>query len=38
NFCPHSLTELKTTARNRLRSAQQRASIIAACWKQAELW
>lgn len=26
NFCPHSLTELKTTARNRLRSAQQRAS------------
>lgn len=38
NFCPHSLTELKTTARNRLRSAQQRANIIAACWKQAELW
>ena len=38
NFCPHSLTELKTTARNRLRSAQQCANIIAACWKQAELW
>ena len=38
NFCPGSLIELKTTARNRLRSAQQRRSIIVACWKQAELW
>lgn len=31
NFCPHLLAELKTIARNRLRSAQQRANIIAAC-------
>lgn len=38
NFCPDTLTELKTTARNKLRSAQHRGSIIAACWKQAELW
>jgi transposase len=38
NFCPRSLGELKNTARNRLRSAQQRRSIIVACWKQAELW
>ena len=38
NFCPRSLGELKHTARNRLRSAQQRRSIIVACWKQAELW
>lgn len=38
NFCPHSLTELKSTARRKLRSAQNRQSIITACWKQAELW
>ena len=38
NFCPHSLTELKTTARGKLRSGQRRRSIITACWKQAELW
>lgn len=38
NFCPRSLSQLKNTARNRLRSAQQRRSIIVACWKQAELW
>jgi transposase len=38
NYCPHSLAELKLTARNRLRSAQHRPSIIVACWKQAELW
>lgn len=38
NYCPHSLAELKTTARTRLRSAQRRPSIIVACWKQAELW
>ncbi|HEY0197432.1 MAG TPA: IS630 family transposase, partial [Rhodanobacter sp.] len=37
-FCPHSLTELKSTARTKLRSAQNRQSIITACWKQAELW
>lgn len=38
NFCPHSLTELKNTARSKLRSGQRRQSIITACWKQAELW
>ena len=35
---PTSLTELKDTARNKLKSAQHRPSIITACWKQAELW
>lgn len=38
NFCPKSLAELKTTARNKLRGGQRRQSIITACWKQAELW
>lgn len=38
NFCPDTIDELKHTARNRLRSAQHRDSIVAACWKQAELW
>lgn len=38
NFCPNDLTELNATARSKLRSAQRRASIIAACWAQAELW
>jgi transposase len=38
NFCPGTLTELKDTARRKLRSGQKRKSIITACWKQAELW
>ena len=38
NFSPHSLHELKTTARDKLRSGQHRRSIITACWKQADLW
>lgn len=38
NFCPNNLDELQTTARNKLKSAQRRPSIIMACWKQAELW
>jgi transposase len=38
NFCPRSLTELKSTARSKLRSGQRQQSIITACWKQAELW
>jgi transposase len=38
NFCPNNLNELHTTARRKLKSAQQRRSIIAACWTQAELW
>ncbi|HEV8262956.1 MAG TPA: IS630 family transposase, partial [Burkholderiales bacterium] len=36
--CPDGLTELASTARNRLKSAQRRRSIIAACWQQAELF
>ena len=38
NFCPATLHELKLTARNKLKSAQHRQSVIVACWKQAELW
>lgn len=38
NFCSRSLTELKTTARDKLCSGQRRQSIITACWNQAELW
>lgn len=38
NFCPDNLNELQTTARNKLKSAQHRPSIIAACWVQATLW
>jgi len=37
NFCPANLAQLKTTARNKLKSAQRRHSTIVACWKQAEL-
>jgi len=38
NFCPNGLDELHTVARSKLKSAQRRPTIIAACWKQAELW
>jgi transposase len=38
NFCPDNLTELKQTARGKLRSAQRRSAIIASCWAQAELF
>lgn len=38
NFCPDNLDELQATARNKLKSAQKRPSIIMACWKQADLW
>jgi len=38
NFCPENLHVLGQTARNKLRSAQRRTSIIAACWKQASLF
>lgn len=34
-YCPKDLAELHQTARNKLKSAQQRPSIIAACWMQA---
>jgi transposase len=38
NFCPNNLTELAIAARNRLKSAQRRATIITACWQQATLF
>lgn len=38
NFCPANLDELNTAARAKLKSAQRRPSIIAACWVQAGLW
>jgi transposase len=38
NYCPENLNELHITARNKLKSAQKRPSIIAACWMQATLW
>ena len=38
NYCPNDLSELHATARNKLKSAQKRPSIIAACWMQASLW
>lgn len=38
NYCPNNLRELHSTSRAKLRGAQRRPSIIAACWKQATLW
>lgn len=38
NYCPANLGELYANARNKLKSAQKRPSIIAACWMQATLW
>ena len=38
NYCPNDLTELQFNARNRLKSAQKRPSILRACWTQASLW
>ncbi len=38
NYCPDNLTDLNNTARSKLKSAQRRPSIIAACWVQAGLW
>jgi len=38
NFCPKTLDELHVAARNKLKSAQHRPSIIAACWAQTSLW
>ena len=35
NFCAANLAELKAVARAKLKSAQQRASIINCCWAQA---
>ena len=33
-----TLDELHITARNKLKSAQKRLSVIAACWMQPTLW
>jgi len=38
NLCPDGIAELKIAARAKLKSAQRRASIIAACWVQADLF
>jgi len=38
NFCPNTLNRLNTTARAKLKSSQQRPSIITACRVQAGLW
>ena len=35
NFCAANLAELKVAARAKLKSAQQRVSIIKSCWAQA---
>lgn len=35
SFCPANLDVLHAAARNNLKSAQKRPSIIAACWMQA---
>ena len=37
NFCPDDFSDLQVTARGKLKSAQRRGAIIAACWQQAEL-
>jgi len=38
NYCPNNLSELHTTPRSKLKNAQKRPSIIAACWMQVTLW
>jgi transposase len=38
NYCPDSISQLAHTARGKLKSAQQRTTLIAAFWKQAELF
>jgi transposase len=38
NSCPPAIAELSITARSRLKSAQRRTTLIAAFWKQAELF
>jgi transposase len=38
NYCPDSIATLAHTARGKLKSAQRRTSLIAAFWKQAELF
>ena len=38
NYCPNSIAELAHTTRGKLRSAQRRTTLVAAFWKQAELF
>lgn len=38
NFCAKDLGHLKQAARSRLRSMQRRTTLVAAFWKQAELF
>ena len=38
NYCPNSIADLAYTARGKLKSAQRRTTLIAAFWKQAELF
>jgi len=38
NYCLNDSSASHTTARTKLKSAQKRPSIIAACWMQATLW
>jgi transposase len=38
NFCPDNFTELRSTARGKLKSAQRRNAIVASCWQQADLF
>lgn len=38
NYCPNSIADLADTARGKLKSAQRRTTLIAAFWKQAELF
>lgn len=38
NYCPNSIADLTHSARGKLKSAQRRTTIIAAFWKQADLF
>lgn len=38
NYCPNDLSELRVTARNKLKSAQKAPFDHPACWMQATLW
>jgi len=38
NYCPNSIADLADTARGKLKSAQRRTTLIAAFWKQADLF
>ena len=38
NYCPESISDLAHTTRGKLRSAQKRTTLIAAFWKQADLF